>query len=363
MLKSLEINSFKRFSTASLKCENLTVLTGANGAGKSSAIHALLLLRKAARSKTTSIELNDNNGLQLGAGIEVLNSKAEDNIIRLSIKEEKDFNWSLLVTENEFDLVLEKLETPEDYTGVLAVNDSNFTYLCAERVGPRDTLNASPASPSSLNIGSRGEYSAQILSLNSNQRVHENLLFASGENSAPLLQQQTEAWLSEIVRPLQVEASWLPGSLTTKLRFKSLDSTALWTRPSNMGFGVSYALPILIAGLRAQKGDLLIVENPEAHLHPAGQSKIGDFLARVSSTGCQVFIETHSDHVINGIRKSIASGTAKLAPSDASINYFTDEAKVIQISIEKNGRLSKWPKGFFDQSQVDLAQLTRFQRE
>jgi len=364
MIKKIQITAFKRFLSLELICQKLTVLTGANGAGKSSVINSLLLLRKAVKSgPATYIELNDTHGLQLGCGIDVLNSNAENNSIELSITEDNQFTWKFLATENEHDLTLQKSEAPNEYNGALTVSDSKFTYLCAERVGPRDTLSASPASPESLNIGVHGEYSAQVLSLYASQRVHDRLVFSPEENPAALLQQQTEAWLSEIVRPLQIEASWIPGSLSTKLRFKSPDTTAMWTRPSNMGFGVSYALPIIIAGLRSQAGDFLIIENPEAHLHPAGQSKIGEFLARVASTGCQVVIETHSDHVINGIRKSIANGSSNLAAEEASINFFTEEATATPIAVGQTGQLSNWPKGFFDQSQIDLGQLARVQRE
>lgn len=362
MINRIEILAFKRFIRLVLECGRLTVLTGANGAGKSSVIHALLLLRKAARSEATAIELNDSYGLQLGCGIDVLNAGAIDNTIEISVHEEQPYIWRLLASENEFDLTLDKITFPDQYDGLLRVNDSRFTYLCAERFGPRDTLAASPASPENLNIGVHGEYAAQVLALYSSQKVHDYLILSPSSSTAALLQQQAEAWLSEIVRPLQIDADWIPGSLSTKLRFKSPNTAAIWTRPTNMGFGVSYALPIIIAGLRAQSEDILIIENPEAHLHPAGQSKIGDFLARVASTGCQVFIETHSDHVINGIRRSVASGAARLGGDEVSINFFTDDATAAQITIGQAGQLSSWPKGFFDQGQVDLSQLARIQR-
>lgn len=362
MINKLRIAAFKRFTDLDLTCKKLTVLTGANGAGKSSVIQALLLLRKAALEVGGAVELNDANGLQLGSAIDVLNSQATDHAITLSVHEDKEYVWDFIADEDEFDLSLKKNKVPSQYSGALTVSDSRFTYLCAERFGPRDTLSASPASPEKMNIGVHGEFAAQMLALYSSQKVHDHLIFSSSGNVAALLQQQTESWLSEIVRPLQIEASWIPGSLSTKLRFKSPDTTAIWTRPTNMGFGVSYSLPIIIAGLRAQPDDVLIIENPEAHLHPAGQSKIGEFLARVASTGCQLFVETHSDHVINGIRKSIGSGTSGLGSEDVSINFFADDGQATPILIGKTGQLSSWPKGFFDQGQIDLAQLASLQR-
>lgn len=77
------------------------------------------------------------------------------------------------------------------------------------------------------------------------------------------------------------------------------------TNALNMGFGVSYSLPIIVALLSAREGDILVLENPEAHLHPRGQRKIGELVALAAANGVQIFMETHSDHVLNGIRLSV----------------------------------------------------------
>lgn len=70
----------------------------------------------------------------------------------------------------------------------------------------------------------------------------------------------------------------------------------------NVGFGISYVLPIVLALVKAKKGELIILENPEAHLHPRGQRKMGELIARAAQGGVQVIVETHSDHILNGIR-------------------------------------------------------------
>ena len=171
--------------------------------------------------------------------------------------------------------------------------------------------------------------------------------------------------MSEIVRPIQIDPQWLPGTLVTTLRFKVPGVHAEWTRPTNMGFGVSYALPIIVAGLLIENGGLLIVENPEAHLHPAAQSRIGAFLARVAGDGVQVFVETHSDHVLNGIRRAVAQDA--LVPADQVLVHFfqdggDDVAPVVPLALTQTGQLSAWPPGFFDQTQKDLAVLARSKR-
>ena len=168
--------------------------------------------------------------------------------------------------------------------------------------------------------------------------------------------------MSRIVRPTQIDAEWFPNTSVTRLRFKAPGLRSEWTRAPNAGFGVSYALPVIVAALRAPVGGLLLVENPEAHLHPAGQSAIGGFLAQVAADGVQVFLETHSDHVLNGIRVSVAEGTAALDEEQAVIHFFRsgeDEAGAEAMAVRQSGQLTGWPAGFFDQAQVDLATLAR----
>ena len=109
----------------------------------------------------------------------------------------------------------------------------------------------------------------------------------------------------------------------------------------------------------------MIVENPEAHLHPSAQSKIGRFLAMVANSGVNVIVETHSDHFVNGIQ--IATALKEIDKDLVTINYFSQEEyseqpNVESITINEKGELSNWPKGFFDQTQVDFAELFKIRK-
>ena len=142
-------------------------------------------------------------------------------------------------------------------------------------------------------------------------------------------------------------------------------------KPQNVGFGVSYILPVLVTLLTAKKGSILVIENPEAHLHPRGQAEIGKLIAETVARGVQVFIETHSDHVINGIRVAVKKGVLK--PSDVNIAFFErkehevvdEEGKKAQeiystvrdIKIDKNGSLSEYPEDFMDEWNNQLMRL------
>ncbi len=176
----------------------------------------------------------------------------------------------------------------------------------------------------------------------------------------PVLDKQVEAWMSEIFPGFQFAVTPIPGTNLATLGLANKGNPEL-IRPQNTGFGLSYTLPIFVACLAAPVGGLVLIENPEAHLHPAGQSQLMTFLAKVASTGVQIIIETHSDHIVNGLRKAVRSGI--IGRNDTFIHYFrqveTDELpKVTSIEIDQQGNLSDWPKGFFDQINDDYEYLT-----
>src|SRR5260370_36481781 len=93
--------------------------------------------------------------------------------------------------------------------------------------------------------------------------------------------------------------------------------------PTSVGFGITYALPIVVAVLSAHPGSLVIIENPEAHLHPRGQVKMGELLCQASAAGIQILIETHSDHVLNGIRLAVQA--RKNAPANVALYHSRGE--------------------------------------
>ncbi|BEN24894.1 MULTISPECIES: AAA family ATPase [Serratia] len=136
------------------------------------------------------------------------------------------------------------------------------------------------------------------------------------------------------------------------------NETSYAVRPINTGFGISNVLPIIVAGLCTPPGGILIVENPEVHLHPAAQSEIANFLGHVSKCGVQVIIETHSDHIINGVR--IFGKNNTLDSDHIIINNIRIEKGnrvVTPIRICEDGGLSDIDDGFFDQAEKDLMRL------
>jgi predicted ATPase len=114
--------------------------------------------------------------------------------------------------------------------------------------------------------------------------------------------------------------------------------------------------------LTAEPDKIIIIENPESHIHPRGQAEIGKLIALAAQTGAQLFVETHSDHILNGIRVAVKE---KIVDKDrVNIMYFDKETteteqytKIITIQIDKNGTLSEYPENFLDEWSNQLSKL------
>lgn len=364
MITSVGIRHFKRFVDASFSLRPLTVLSGLNGTGKSTLIQTLLLARQYADAPGSRVvQLNGPYGLALGEAHEVLHPDAPDSTIEIELSSDRaeDGIFLRFAVPQEQALYLDVADHRGHSLVELNGRGSAFTYLCAERLGPRDQLGVSAEHPDLIGVGVQGEYTAQVLALHEGKQVREELLHPATESThrVTILRTQVETWASDIIRPIKITAQWPPGITASAIRFQEPGLLSEPIRPANMGFGFSYALPVIVAGLLTRPGDLLIVENPEAHLHPGGQSKLGRFLARVAGAGAQVIVETHSDHTFNGARLAVAEDRV-LAPDAVIVHYFGDGT--VPIEFTDKGELTEWPQGFFDQIEWDLGRLARARR-
>lgn len=123
---------------------------------------------------------------------------------------------------------------------------------------------------------------------------------------------------------------------------------------SDVGFGASQILPIMVEGYYANPGTILLIEQPEIHLHPRLQSDLCDLFIDFIKDGKQLVVETHSEHIILRIQRRIAEG--KLSPEDVNILFFepsSDGSVITHIEFDQSGLLSDWPKGFFDSDLED----------
>lgn len=365
MISILSMRNFKRFRAVDLTLRPLTVLTGLNGTGKSTSIQALLLTRQIAEEPSTPVvQLNGPYGLTLGDSQDVLRFDAESDEIEIDLHcGGADYRYRFSSPGDRYPH-LHVTHRPMTPPAELIGTGPAFVYLMAERLGPRDLLAVTSVATARIGVGEHGQYTAQLLAEQETRTVRAPLRHPKTAHGVTTLRTQVEAWLSDVISPVHITAQWPPGMSASVLRFQEPGLMSEPIRPANMGFGFSYALPIIVAGLLAPENGLLIVENPEAHLHPAGQSRLGRFLARVAGSGVQVVIETHSDHTVNGVRLAIAEEQT-IDSQDVIVHFFDKPGDGHPVSIEftEHGRLSAWPEGFFDQIETDLGRLARARRD
>ena len=129
------------------------------------------------------------------------------------------------------------------------------------------------------------------------------------------------------------------------------------TRPSGTGFGLSAALPLVVQGLVSSESSILVLENPEIHLHPAAASRLGRFLGYLGKAGIQVILETHSEHILNGLRLSVAKDGLDAEELAVFFVEQPEQRGVIRLKVQQNGKIEHWPIDFFDQAIRDLETL------
>ena len=368
MIREIEIKNFKSLKDIANPVTNLNVLTGLNGSGKSSFIQMLLLLRQ---SFGNDLKRNlglvlDRGIINLGTGKDVLYQFAgKEEMIETTLiwSNEASMHWEFNYNPSANLLPLHAMNINE-FQNFNLFND-NFQYLNAEHIPPQKSYKKSESDViQKHDIGTKGEYAVHYLSeFGTSQKVIENSLLHQQAFSDSLIH-QVDAWIGEISPGVRLVVEDLKGidSIRLGVKYKTnLGYTDEFT-PVNVGFGIPYVLPVVLAILKAQKGDILILENPESHLHPKGQSIIGKLMAFTAQAGVQIFVETHSDHIINGIRVAVKNKTTH--KENVKIFFFKRDQVdneqytcIDEILIDKNGELSQYPQDFLDEWNEQLLQL------
>lgn len=363
MIHLLRLQNFKCFEDLSLEFRPLTLFSGLNSTGKSSVLQSLLLLRQSYQQDLlpeTGLALNGDL-VCLGTAQDTLFEGAKEDKISfdLILADGREGIWRFNYNREADVLALAYDVISADIYESSLFND-NFHYLQAERIGPRTSFEISDFQVRQhRQLGAKGEYTAYFLSIFGNKDITKKAL-SHPQAMSLSLKNQVEAWMGEVSPGTRIEIASNSGMDLVSLRYSFGISNDY--RATNVGFGITYTLPILVAALSSSADTLILIENPEAHLHPKGQSKMGELLALAASCGVQVVIETHSDHVLNGMRRVVHAG--KLDHKDVQLHYFQRQEKegqafteVVSPHIKRSGRIDKWPDGFFDQMEKDLMEL------
>lgn len=375
MITKIGFEKFKCFSShQEVDCKHVTLLTGCNGRGKSSVFQSLLLVAQSFQSgKNLNYLCLNGRFTHLGTFADVLNRDAQNSktftiFIETDDKEEvayeiecrKDVSSDRLVGFEHF-VVTRKDGSKTDLIGALSGNDTtedaaiglttpaglglsgqlrNVYFVSAERQGPtsyfskRDDINLDP-------VGSHGEFSI-------------NTLYEKKD----VIKSRLVEYLSHIMGGAFVSVDSVNDEYISLL-LDSIDSSEGY-KPINVGFGYSYVLPILITLLIAESGSKIFIENPEAHLHPGAQSRLMEvIIALAKEKDLQLFIETHSDHVINASRIAVKQG--KIEHESVGIVHIgrdrDNKPEVLPICMDERGNLTEYPNDFMDEWGNQMMQL------
>lgn len=338
MIENLFLQGFKCFAEEFFPLKRLTLLSGLNSSGKSSFLQAIRLL-------------HDRKKLErFGTGKDIVSDLVKS--CRIACNKNRDGHFAVEMRWKRQDALPEFIAASD-----MAFCDA-FAYISAGRLGPELELPLRQAEP----VFSVGEDGAEVLEF---IELHNELsgvpasLCATAESTG--LVRNISAWLELVSPGIAFDYQPIPEMDRARAMYGR-------RRPTNVGFGLPYTLPlianVLVWATQVNNGEkkspLLLLENPEAHLHPRGQTQMGKFLATAAAAGVQIVLETHSDHLLNGIRLAVRERT--FSCEDSQFYFFRYDPEKTRTFVEEpvldeKGYFDEWPDGFFDETERVLAQL------
>lgn len=368
MINQIKIKNFKSIKDLTMQSKSLNLFMGLNGMGKSSFIQTLLLLRQNTNSGLSRINLN---GIytNIGKGKDAFYQYSQEETIEIEVQiidywcESRSIPCELTY-QPESNVFTNNNKWSTSWLKSFSLFNHNFQYLEAERTGPKTDY---PTSYSDVmdehQLGIQGEYTVHYLNAFGNSiKVPKELQHPQAKSD--ILIHQVSAWLGEISPGIKINTTEISGTdrVILDYQFAHGNQYSNSFRPQNVGFGISYVLPVITALLSYEWGKLIIVENPESHIHPKGQAAMGRLLALAAAKDMQLFIETHSDHIVNGIRVAVKQGLVD--KSKVNIAYFTKTSteseqftSVHTIKVDEKGELNEYPEDFMDEWNNQLLEL------
>ena len=407
MLKELKISNFRCFDDeVMVRFAPITVLIGKNNSGKSSIIKFLLMLQQSLNRSNPGFLVSENEKVSLGSFYELKNTNAKSKFLdfSLSIKAEESPKHALSIylqgkvdnpfsakivntvaakilydKSNSFQGVNHEITLTADNKDVLSrsknisqnslfldfsdeqqiestaaqensdviqminaenacmetwgINIKTLSHILPVKQVIAKAFQAASAIPEK-DVGQHGEYAM-------------NHLFRILREGASDKQEFLRHYIKEVLGIADIDFNTLGG--LAECNAKNLLTNAA-TNIANFGFGVSQCLPIFIQGAIKSPGTTMIVEQPEAQVHPTAQLEMGQFFADLwQERKVGSIIETHSDNILLRLRRLISNG--KLGADDVTVAFFNiDDGKTIvkNLSIENDGTMEDGlPMEFF----------------
>lgn len=333
MITSVCINNYKCIENAEFQLKPLTIVTGLNSTGKSTFLQSILLPQMPS--------MNNKIG-NLSADFDVAKCKfIKKDRIKIKVDYDNGDFSTAEISANE--------QTFENTSGQISYGKGLY-YLAANRnIG--NSIVVRPFVDGRVDV-SDGLGSFVVYVEEKANQVEPAL---RRYEESDTLQAQVNYWLAYITgQSVELTADKVTEELMV-LKFKSDGIPNIL--PSNMGTGVSFLAEVLITCLRAKSGDVVLIENPEIHLHPAAQAKIGEFLAFVANAGVQLVIETHCEHLINRVQYAVYKQELE---HDQVVIYYKSTATTPfeKLELQRGGMYkTNFPKGFYDATLDEMSEM------
>lgn len=376
MIKEIQIKRFKGLrNTPLLKVGKVNLLAGANGRGKSSLCQVLLTLAQTWNAEAMDALLPNGIWVKLGTYNDIHYVYDEDpTVIFHIVTDNSEYNnFNLVYSRSKSKDTLIELENAT-VNGKSILDNSGYSSnsnSSGDTKEPSISLSRLSDYPSLIALRQIHYVAANRIAVPYRETFDENAskLNPDGSNVLSVIWNHQDDGCLEKVEELT--SGILDGAI---IHIESSANELVFTlnsakddklfRPANVGYGHGYVLSVITALTIAKENETLIVENPEAHLHPAAQAKLMNVIVGIANKkNLQVFVETHSDHVLN--TALLAAKQGDLNKDELQLLFFSGrvneeshyETLVRNLIVSESGHIMNPPKQFFEQYATDLEKL------
>ncbi len=354
MIRKVHIENLKSIDEMNLECRNINLLIGTNSSGKTTVLQGLLLLLQ---NNANFVGFNDAyvqlgeyddarcRYIQTGDGIVISIEDTDNNVLEHKYKRSEELSK----------FVLEKKIQGEALDKLFDSRTKHVQYLSCHRVGPLPVYKKNMTVGD--DIGIEGEYAIAYLNSHANDQIAEHMCKA--KNNLTLLGQVN--WWLKYITDAVIRTEPVVGTDYVKAAYQMNDVSDI--RPINIGAGISYIISVLIMCLASEENSVLIIENPEIHLHPLAQARVCEFLYFIANNNRQIFVETHSDHIFNGFRVGIAQNKMDVDKINIAFTYIDNMlTKYMKVDVGEHGRINNQRRDLFDQFDIDMRKMIGLER-
>lgn len=341
LINSLGLKNFKCFEELDVKFAPITLLTGANSSGKSSLINAILAVLQ---TEQFPFYLSPNGKyVNMGSYEEIVfggNTKTGfDIFIEFDdVDDVFDTSWYLNY-RNGLPSLANIYDIDPSYQPKKL--DELFNYIGSFRQPPERTYYQKAKAQLRIDTDGSG-YIDQII---------------EWEETNPRKLRELVDVMQQLELVFDIQSAKLKGGrfdLTVKTKPK-----ASFTSLTDVGFGISQFLPIVVADLQLPEKSCLAISQPEIHLHPPIQAQFANYLVnQIGRSDKQYIVETHSEYILNRIRLLLVTG--ELKPTDVRVLYFENDgvkSTVHNVKFTIDGQIQGAPQGFFDTYGLDVMDI------